>query len=215
MRCLYQHKGGETNMRKCKISYTGLKAADLNEFCNGVITCLTGNANFPALPTSIANMTLMNDALTTAINEAVTKDRQKLAVVRQKKAEVVTMLRGTASYVNTVSNGDEALLLCSGLELNKAPQAQGLPDQVVNLKALYTNNSGKINLRWDRAKFAKFYNVFMSADGGQTWSMLQTAFTRRLLCEALTSGSRYSFKVVSVNEKGTAQDSDIASQLAA
>ena len=101
--------------------------------------------NFPVLPTSIANMTTANAALQTAINNAIGRDRSKLAILRQAKAVVAEILRGTALYVNTVvTDGDEVKLLSSGLDLTKIPEVQGPPSIVVNLKAIFTNASGTI-----------------------------------------------------------------------
>lgn len=202
-------------MRNCKIDYTGLKPADLHDLCAGVITSLTGNTNFPALPVALATMTARNTALQTALNEAVNRDRVKLAEVRQAKAVITATLRDTAVYVNTVSDGDEVKLLSSGLTLNKIPEKRGLPAQVVNLKALFTNSGGKINLVWDKAQFAKTYNVWVSADEGTTWSLMDTTYSRRLLCESLVSCTRYSFKVVAANQYGKAPESDVATQIAA
>lgn len=202
-------------MRNCKIAYTGLNPADLHELCAGAITSLTGNANFPSLPVALATMTTRNASLQTAMNEAVNNDRIKLAELRQAKVVVSNMMRETALYVNIQSNGDEIMLLSSGLTLNKVPQPTGLPEVVVNLKAIFTNNTGKISLVWDKAKFAKSYSVFISADEGQTWNMFDATYTRRLLCESLISGTRYSFRVIAVNQYGKAPVSDVATQIAA
>ncbi|MEP7171521.1 MAG: fibronectin type III domain-containing protein, partial [Bacteroidota bacterium] len=68
---------------------------------------------------------------------------------------------------------------------------------------------------WKSSKHARFYRVFISADNGQTWTMLETVFGRKLLVEQLISGKRYQFKVVPVGLHGEGAESDIASQLAA
>jgi len=202
-------------MRKCKINYTGLTAVHLNELCAQVVLSLTGNANFTALPITLADITLANTALDTAIINSVTKDRVKLSIVRDKKAIVAQMLQDTAQYVNSVCLGNETMLLTSGLLLNKVPAQRGVPETVTNVKAVFTNTIGSIRVKWNYAKFAKSYNVFMSADDGQTWSMLKSTFTRNLLCQSLQSGKRYQFKVVALNNAGTGLESDIANQMAA
>ncbi len=192
-----------------------MKPVDLHQKCADVIVGCTGNINYPALPTSIANMTLLNSSLQTAMNNAAGKDREMLALLREAKEEVAEMLRGTALYVNTVvTDGNEAKLLSSGLTLTKVPESQGLPEVVVNLKAIFTNNSGKISLRWDRAKFAKFYHVYRSTDG-DTWTMITRSFTTKYMDMGLSNDTRYYYKVVSLNEKGEAMPSAVVSQLAA
>ena len=203
-------------MRKCIINYATKKPVDLHQKCADVITGCTGNANFPDLPTTVANMTIKNAALQTAMNNAAGKDRVMLAALRNAKVEVAEMLRGTALYVNTVvTDGDEEKLLSSGLSLTKVPEPQGPPEMVVNLKAVFTNNPGKISLRWDRAEFARFYHVYRSADAGVTWTLVSPIFTTKFLDNGLINDKRYHYKVVSVNELGEATPSDVATQLAA
>jgi len=90
-----------------------------------------------------------------------------------------------------------------------------LPTIVVNLDAEFTGLAGKIQLRWNRSKHARYYQVFISADGGQTWTMLSTVFGRKMLVESLVSGQRYMFKVQPVGLHGVGPVSDITSQLAA
>ena len=202
-------------MNNCKIAYSGFKSADLHELCGGVITSLTGNTNFSGLPVSLVTMTAQNDALYVAMNKATDGGRTLLSKVRDAKAVVVATLKATAVSVNAQSNGDLTKLLSSGLVVNKVPEKRSAPQVVVNLKAIFTNNPGKIDLVWDKSLFAITYMVYVSADEGQTWSILNTTYTRRLLCESLVSGTRYSFKVVAMNQYGNAPVSDIASQIAA
>lgn len=202
-------------MRNCIVYYKKVKASDLQALCAGVITSLTGNANFPNLPTELSEMIARNAALQSAMNDAVDSGRTKLATLRQIKEVVAIMLHNTASYVNLVSNGDVIKMMSSGLMLSKTPENHDIPAQVVNLKALYTNTTGKINLIWKKSLYARIYNVFASADDGITWNMINATCTRRLICESLISGKRYSFKVIALNQLGKAPESNVASQLAA
>lgn len=192
-----------------------LKAADVLTLANNVIDKLTGNANFPALPVTVADLTTRTAAFSNAIDEAAGKDRQKLAALREAKKTLVGLLRSDAEYVNIVAAGDEAMLLTSGFELTKRPERHHLPEEIREIEAEYTDIPQTILLRWSRSRFAKSYQVFMSQNNGQTWTLFDTVFGRKLMCEALTSGTRYMFKVVPVNNAGEGVESDSASQIAA
>ncbi len=202
-------------MKKVIIDYSRLTAADLIELVTNVRSKLTDNANFPDLPVKLDDLESENDKLVLINTAAEGKDREKLAELRAQKKYVADLLRTESVYCNMVAAGDEAKLLSSGFELTRTPEKHGKPEQVKKIVAAYTNVPQTIELNWSRAKFARFYNVYMSADGGDTWSIMETTGARTVLCDALTSGTRYQFKVIAVNTEGESIASDIASQMAA
>ncbi len=156
-----------------------------------------------------------NAKLESAITAANTRDREKLAVLRNEKSVACDMLRKLANYVNTTAAGNEAVLLTSGFPLSKTPEKHPATGSVAKIDAKFTDLPGIINLMWSRAKHARYYNVYMSSDNGQTWQMLNTVFSRKMLVEGLASGQRYSFKVVPVGQQGAGPVSDVTSQVAA
>lgn len=180
-----------------------------------IVAALTGNAFFTTPTPTLAVITAAADALGTAINKAQDKSRSSLSAVRDKKRELTDLLRTLGEYVNTTAAGDETKLLTSGFDLYKTPEKHRDPEPVSKLEAIYTNQEGRINLVWERSKKARYYNVWMSADGGKQWTMINTTLSRKLMVEALSSGTRYQFKVVAVNVSGSAPASDIATQVAA
>ncbi len=209
-------KGGKKEMRKVIISYGRKTAGKVLERGQMVNEKLTGNANFPDLPVTLVDLDAQNTALQDAITASVDKGQAALALVRAEKKTLAGMLRQLAEYVNTtVTDGDEVKLLSSGFELTKIPVSSHPAGAISKIKAVYTNISGTIDLAWTRAILARYYRVFMSADNGVTWTLLDTVFGRKLLVNGLASGKRYQFKVVAVAVGGDGPESEIATQVAA
>ncbi len=202
-------------MRKVLISYSRLKADAVLVLCQTVHTQMTGNAHFTTPPVTMVELNGQSTRLESAITAANTRDREKLAVLRNEKSNACDMLRKLANYVNTTAAGNEAVLLTSGFPLSKTPEKHPATGPVAKIDAKFTDLPGIINLMWSRAKHARYYNVFMSSDNGQTWQLLDTVFSRKMLVEGLASGQRYSFKVVPVGQQGSGPVSDITSQVAA
>lgn len=202
-------------MKKVKIAYDKLTAPEIISRALNVHTKLTGNDTFPALPVTLAALLAQINIVKEAETAAANRDREMLAALRNEKKVLAGMLRQLAEYVNTtVTDGDEDKLLSSGFVLYKTPENSRLPLPIQKIDASFTNIPQTIKLEWSRSKYARYYNVFMSADAGETWVMLGSEFGRKLLVDALQSGTRYMFKVIPVGIKGLGPVSDTASQLA-
>lgn len=203
-------------MKQVIVDYSKRTAEKVVVVSNSSINKLTGNATFPDLPVALADQAMQTTTVDNAITAAALRDREKLAALRSEKKILADMLRKNAKYVNAiVIDGDEEKLLSSGFDLTKTPEQNQLPSAIEKFDADFTNIIGSIQLGWKRSRHARYYNVFISADHGQTWTMLNTVFGRKMLVEQLVSGKRYQFKVVPVGLAGDGPESDIASQVAA
>jgi hypothetical protein len=203
-------------MKKAIIDYLRKPAGTVKDRATTVSSNLYTVAIFAAPPVTKVALDAQAGVVEAAITAAAGNDRHMLAELRKQKKVLAIMLRQLAEYVNTiVQDGDEAKLLSSGFEISKTPEKDKVPGAIAKVTAVYTDLSGIINLSWSTSRFARYYNVFMSADNGQTWTMLDTVFGRKMLVEQLISGKRYQFKIVPVGKSGTGPVSDIASQVAA
>jgi len=202
-------------MKKAIINYGGLSTANLLKVSGYIVTGMTGNANFPDSPFGAAAIKTQVDLVQTLSNASKTRDIETLSKLRDAKLVLTDMLRQTGDYVNSVAAGTETILITSGFRLSKEAEKGQLPAPIKQIKAEFTNISQTINLKWSSSKHAHYYNVFISADEGKSWTMFQTTIGRKLLVDALVSGQRYQFKVIPVGVKGQGEVSDIASQVAA
>lgn len=203
-------------MKKAIINYLNKPAGIVAERAAAVSSNLYTAAIFTTPPVTKVNLDAQTVIVNNAVTAAIGNDRQLLAVVRNEKKVLAIMLRQLAEYVNTVvQDGDESKLLLSGFAISKTPVKNQLPGAIDKIKATYTDVQGKIDLSWSLSQNARYYQVYMSADNGETWTIFNTVFSRKLLVDRLTSGQRYQFKIVPVGLLGEGPVSDVASQMCA
>jgi hypothetical protein len=201
-------------MNKVKIALSQLSIARLLQKSKDINAAMTGNTNFPSPPYTDVQMAAQIVLYENAMTAAADKSRVAMAKVQSEKKKLVNMLCKNAAYVNTAAEGNKEKLLTSGFDMYKTPEKHHLP-QIINKIADFTNIPGTIDLKWQRSSHARYYKVFISEDNGITWNLFKTVFTRKLMVEALTSGKKYLFKVIPVNQQGEGPVSDITAQFAA
>ena len=92
---------------------------DLVGRVQGVLTGLTGNPAFATPAPPLADVTTALTGFTTALADAVNRDRELVAAKNAKRAELVSLMRQLASYVTITSDGDMTKLLSSGFPHQK------------------------------------------------------------------------------------------------
>jgi len=203
-------------MRKVIIDYSKKSMVYLITLATNVSEKLYAVPEFTAAPVTKTNFDLQIEKTKNAMVAAANFDRELLAALRNSRAVLIQMLNQNAQYVNAVCpKGNEQILLSSGYEVTRTPEKNQLPEAVTKISARYTDLNGTIALNWKRTKRANYYHVFMSSDNGQTWQLLKSEFSRKMLVQNLASGVRYKFKVVPVGLHGTGPESQEASQIAA
>ena len=202
-------------MKKVKIALGKLSTARLLAKSKDINAAMTGNANFATPPFTAVQVKDQIDKYEAAMTAAADRSRVALAKQKNEKKKLDDMLRKNGEYVNTIAEGNAETLLTSGYDLYKTPEKHDLPRSITNIEAEFTNIPHTIALKWKRSLHARFYRVFVSDDNGATWNLLNTVFSRKVMVNALTSGKKYQFKVIPVNQEGEGPVSDIASQIAA
>jgi hypothetical protein len=81
-------------------------------------TSMTGNANFPTPDPKIADVTDALNAFSTAFTESQSRDKTKIAIRKDMRAILETLLVNLAAYVNQASGGSRSIMLSSGYDVN-------------------------------------------------------------------------------------------------
>lgn len=198
---------------RIKVSLFTLTAVYLLALLRNVVAKLTGNANFPTPPVSLAAMTTKGDELEAAIEEATNGSKASKEARNGIQLEVKAMLESVAAYVTSVGKGDPAILSTSGFELAKQPEPIGVPGVAKALVAEPTNSQGTVELRWRRVRGAHSYRVWMT-DSDPTvqanWTELGITIRSSRLVADLESYKPYWFKVSAIGYAGEGKDSDPA-----
>jgi hypothetical protein len=188
-------------MVKYKVStdFSSNKFSDkeLSVRVDSIVVNMTGNALFPTPMPSLTSIKESNTRFAAALVKMEDGNKQDTANKRKSREELEGLMGQLALYVQSVSGGDEAIILRSGFDTNKKPAPVGQLDKPGNLKAKPDENKGSLIISWDPVDHANFYEFkYTEAPSSDTsmWNLLTTT-KHRMQVGGLTSGKQYTFKV--------------------
>lgn len=199
-------------MAKVKLELSKKNTSEKTVLGNKVVTNMTGNTNFPnpnpaldVLKTSITNMTVASDEV-----EAARKTVQmKLSVLYQQEGIFDGVITQLGTYVDNVSNGDEAIILSAGMDVQKEKSAVTLPDKITSVNATSGDNAGEIDLSWDKSSNAKSYVVEIAVNGNTLeWKHALITTRSRAELSALITGTAYQIRIAAIGSAGQGPWSD-------
>ena len=206
-------------MPKFKLNLRNLSVTEKIARAQQIVAALTGNSNFPTPHPTLAEVMAAADALETAANaaQAVRLEARRSTATRDRKEDDLTqLLTQLGSYVESVSGGDESLILSAGLELrsDRTPDTS-TPTAPETLTATTGDHEAEIELSWDAVRGARSYVVERSTDP-QAGPWTQVGITPRssLILEGLDSGTRYYFRVAAITLNGQSPWSNHAVKVA-
>ena len=184
-------------------------------FGRNIVTNMTANiATFATPWPKLADITTAIDNLETAYTEALDGGISKTAAKNAAEDVFDTMLTALGNYVNSVAQGDENIILSSGMEVKRQPSPIGIPAQVTSFAAKTGVIPGEILIDWRKVYGAAIYLIHQKAEGATDFTLAGESTKTKFTATGLTSGQRYSFKAVAVGSAGAGPESDVSSCLA-
>jgi hypothetical protein len=178
-----------------KVSYAFAQLPDMAiaDYTDTVIIGLTGNLGFPALPVSLATL----GAQKTNYLVKLAATAQGGSVARSEKNDgrevLVTSLRQSAAYVQSVASQDLTLLLSSGFQAVSTNRAQSPLDTPV-VVGINNSSSTQLILRVQPVLNAKSYEVQYKNGAGWLPGGIFTQ-ARRIVLTGLVPGTTYTVQV--------------------
>lgn len=204
---------------KIKLGHSGATAEKLVDLSRTNVTMLTGNAAFATPVPPLASITAAADQLDAAV-QAFDFSRSRLD--KEVRDSAYTTLKGLRTdlggYVQSIANGDQALITSAGFETVKQPQPLGRLSAPANVRAVALPYPGKVEVSFDGVKGRDAYSLYMCAgDPGvlANWSLHTTTGKNRIVVDGLDSDHRYYFRVVALGAAGASPVSDPATAKAA
>jgi len=108
---------------KVSFGFARLSDGDLDNFAQGVIEAITGNATYPTPPVTIVNLQAAKDDFTAKLAASQTGGQADTAAKNNSRQALLGDLRQVASYVQIRCNNDLNLLLTSGFEAQSTNRA--------------------------------------------------------------------------------------------
>jgi hypothetical protein len=170
------------------LGFTRKTDYDLIGFVRNVIALMTSNTQYPSPSPALATLTASVNSFETLVQEAV--DGGKLAIANRNaaRAELLSLMRQLAAYVQGNCKEDLALLLSSGFAAVRAPSPVGILPAPLNPRLSLTRKSGELLFRFDRVTNAKNYTVQTAPSANGPWEDEDLSTSVRVTIGGLTPG---------------------------
>lgn len=191
-------------MAKLKIGFSGLTVPEQIERARLIVTRMTGNAAFPTPSPTLSDVSDAADALEIAYNDSRNRDKNKVAIMKLRRKEMLFLISQLAAYVQQASGADEEKILSSGFDVRSSnhnhPVVAG---EVHNVRVTDGSNSGLIKVSWDKAANAVVYVILASTDPNVANPSDARGFTTRTSKEVgdFPPGSRIWIKVLALGRE--------------
>jgi len=186
-----------------KIGFSGLNVPDQIQRTREITTAMTGNPTYLTPSPALNDVDDKADEVETAYQESRGGDKDKLAILRLRRKELLVLISLLAQYVQFTSGGDEEKILSSGFDVRKVnaphPDTAG---QVPNLRLSEGSNIRKVKAMWDKADDAVIY--FIESDITPDFNNAEArGFTTRLQKEIgeFTQGQRIWIRVFAIGRE--------------
>jgi len=152
-------------MSKVKMGFSGLNIPEQVERARGIVTALTGNADFATPVPALSVVSLAATALETAYNESRNRDKNKVAIMGLRRKEMLALIVQLAAYVQEASAGDKEKILSSGFYTASPPTPKSdTAGEVHNVQLSDGSSQGKIRVDFDKATDAVLYVIVIAFD---------------------------------------------------
>lgn len=189
------------------------------EKADKIIAGLTNNADLPKPPVTVSDLENETAALRKATTDrlAAKSIYDRLVIEEQQAAEIVYgSLQKQVSYINIEANGNTAIIVGAGVDLEKEAVSINDLERVANLRLKEAKGTSQIKTLFDALAGAKSYKVEISTDvtDDDSWAeALLTISSRGNVLVGLTSGQRIWVRVAGVGKKGLGPWSDVATRI--
>ena len=171
-----------------------------------VINSLTANVATYAVPNpTVAVITTETNTLKTNIGDAKSGNHQKVQARNEQSLKVLNLLRTESNYVNTIANGDRAIILLSGFDASNEPAPHAIPDKVIikRIEDGKTAHSAKIFIVPADAGLLYTVQMYKITDTTKTFvTVLKATNSRKLVLENLDRGVEIFIQVCAMNARG-------------
>lgn len=206
--------GENTMILKVSLGFAKLPDMELDNFTQGVIERLTGNAAFPTPPVTLANLQTARTDFTAKIAAARAGGPADTAAKNNVRQDLLGMLRQVAGYVQINCNNDLHLLRSSGFESMSTNRAQTPLDHPLAL-VIKNGTSGQLVAKVSPVKNTSMYEGRAKAPTGDWLPSVFSGDSQHITFDGLTPGVVYTLQVRALGgSSGQSDWSDPSSHMA-
>ncbi len=177
-----------------------------------IVTSMTNNDNYTTPAPALTVITTANSAFTAAVAAAADGGKQALSDKNAKRAELVSLMRQLANYVQGACLGDMTKLLSSGFPVQKPDRSKAsIPATPVTPK-VSQGLTGEALTATKPVDFTYIYNWRVAlASKPDDFVQHGQSTAARTTFEGLTPGQAYVFQCNAVGTAGTSDWSNAGS----
>jgi len=204
-------------MARIKLGLSGINVSDSLAKAVHVITQMTGKPVFATPTPPLSDVQAAVDALTAAAEAAANGDSVKIATRNLRKSELLSLLRRLGAYVQSISGGDEEIILSSGFEVVEEGNPKPPLVPASNVTAVVSDEVGSIEVTWNKLDGARSYVVEMNGSdplNETLWAPVGYTTAAKFTKGGLQTGHVYWFRVRGIGPRGLGPPSDPAKSVA-
>ena len=174
--------------------YTDL---ELSNKASNISTKMTGNAKFPPPVKELDAMNVAKAAFNASLDKIENGTKEDTSIKKVNRASLEKALRILALYVQVTSDGDEAIILSSGFDINSKHEPIGKLSKSEGFGVKVGVDPGTAIVYCDVVPGATFYEIEyaeVTADGVRRWIKITTT-KRKQEVGGLISGKQYAFRM--------------------
>jgi hypothetical protein len=196
--------------RLVSLGVSKISVVQLISDARSYVTHMTTNAaTFPNPSPTLAAITAQTNLLETDYNISVTRVRGSVAKMRTEEKKLIILLKGLASYVETVANADSDhaldIIPLAGMNVKKSPIRKPRVFTAVNGKL-----KGTVALSTKGISRGTYiYQMTIDPNTVASWAQIYTGSNVKFTKTGLTSGTRYYFRSAT-SSKGIEGDWTVA-----
>ena len=199
---------------KVSLGFAKLSDMELDNFAQGVIEAMTGNATYPTPPVTMANLQTAKDDFTAKMAAAQVGGPPDTAAKNNSRQALLTLLKQEAAYVQMKCDDDLALLLSSGFQAQSTNRAQTTLEQPQGL-VIKNTGSGQLVASVTPVKNTNMYEGRIKSDGAEWSPSIFTGDSQHIIFDGLAPGKMYTVQVRSLGGlTGQSDWSDPSSHMA-
>lgn len=195
-------------------TFNKISQLEIGAICKQVLDNMENNPFFPTLPPEFEELKTTYPKYVNSISEASTRDKVKVSIKNDVKANVLRILMAIAEYVTITAKGDRTKLLTTGFNITgtvvNLPQELAIEKLVVEL-----GEHGEATTRITKATAAiAFVHEYATEvpNENTTWVSEGTS-ENHYKFGGLSSDKRYWFRVVAIGKNGQRVYSAVVSKV--
>ena len=179
---------------KVSLGFARLSDGELDNFAQGVIDAITGNAAFPTPPVTLVNLQAAKNDFTSKLATAQTGSQADTAAKNNSRQNLLGMLREVASYVQIQCHNDLAVLLSSGFQAQNPNRVSVQLEKPEGL-SVKRGMTGQLLVSVGPVKNVLMYEGRIKLDTGDWMPSAFSGDSRRIIFNGLSPGKTYVLQV--------------------